>query len=231
MQKILLREMLNDFVSLFYPNVCLGCSGILLSSEQLLCTKCLSDLPYVDHADSEEYLKKVRFGGRLPLTHATALLTYSKKSKAQRILQSLKYKHHPELGYRLGRLIAERQLKWWHDTIDLAIPVPLHEKRRSERGYNQSMMVAQGIAEVLGVPCAELLKRVKETGTQTKKNRFLRWFNVSNAFYIDETNVVRGKRVLLVDDVITTGATIEACGQQLISAGCAELSLVCIAQA
>lgn len=149
------------------------------------------------------------------------------------MLHQLKYHHHPEIGVKLGKVfgreLAERGLK---QAFDIITPVPLHPTRLRKRGYNQSAKFAEGLSHALAVPWSESISvRKGRTKTQTRKSKIDRWENVKNAFSIAEGKLVEGKKVLLVDDVITTGATLEACGMHLINSGCSHLSIACIAEA
>jgi ComF family protein len=169
----------------------------------------------------------------MPVRRVLALYKFSKMSKVQHLLHALKYRNHPEIGIALGKIYGETLLSVdLQNEIDLIIPVPLHSKRKRSRGYNQSDQFGKGLAEQLGVECSdEIMKRVIRTETQTRRTKLQRWMNVKEGFEIVHVDRVANKRILLVDDVITTGATIEACGLELINAGCKELSLGCIAAA
>ncbi|MBS1682309.1 MAG: ComF family protein [Bacteroidetes bacterium] len=224
---------LSDFISLFFPQTCMGCSLGLAKGEEILCTKCILELPLTHFSSFEENPVKERFIGRLPIKQAWALLRYRKSGVVQQLLHQLKYKNYPEIGLRLGKLAGEDYLNNnGHAAFDFIVPVPLHAARLRNRGYNQSTKFAKGIASALKIPVDEkLLFRRSNTNTQTTKTREERWENVQHAFEVTGQNKVEGKRILLVDDVVTTGATLEACGEKLIKAGCKELSIACIAEA
>jgi ComF family protein len=172
-----------------------------------------------------------KFKGRLPVKHVMTLFKFVKESRVQQLLHALKYKHQPEIGEVLGRVygqdLAEANFK---NTFDLILPVPLHISRRRIRGYNQSEEFGKGLSQVLEVPCHDTyLIRAAKTETQTHKSKLNRWENVRSIFQVIEPEPILEKRILLVDDVVTTGATLEACGNALIQAGCKELSIACIA--
>jgi ComF family protein len=169
----------------------------------------------------------------MPIKSVLALYKFSKRSRVQHLLHSLKYKNHPEIGVALGRVYGnDLCLSGFKNEFDLIIPVPLHAHRKRSRGYNQSEEFGKGLSELLNVECSDkIVKRVIKTETQTRKTKLQRWKNVSEGFEIVKPEKVLNKRILLVDDVITTGATIEACGLQLYQAGCKELSIGCIAAA
>jgi ComF family protein len=222
-----------DFISLFYPNYCLGCSSALYKGEEILCTRCIRDLPKTgDHLDSENPIQ-LRMMGRLPVQYVMAFLKFRKTGIVQHLLHQLKYGNHPEVGVRLGKIYGKELLDTgFEKKFDLIIPVPLHESRKRKRGYNQSACFAEGLSSSLSVPWDESISTRKvSTSTQTKKSRVERWDNVKDVFNIRETEKIKGARILLVDDVITTGATLEACGKHLIDAGCSELSMACLAEA
>lgn len=224
-------ELFSDFISLFYPNYCYGCKGSLVKGEDTLCTKCIFELPKTNyHLNSTNPLKE-RLEGRLHLDHALAFLKFRKEGIVQHLLHELKYNNHPEVGVKLGKQFGH-ELKQNHvDDFDLIVPVPLHESRKRKRGYNQSSKFAEGLSESLGVSWDESIShRTTSTSTQTKKSKSERWQNVKDVFAVSNSDAIRNKHVLLVDDVITTGATIEACGFHLLNQGC-RLSIACIAEA
>jgi ComF family protein len=171
--------------------------------------------------------------GRLPLRHAFAFLKFRKGGLVQNLLHELKYNNKPEIGVRIGMLYGQELLDSGFDkTFDLIVPVPLHAARMRKRGYNQSAKFAEGLSATLNVKWEESISlRLNATTTQTRKGRADRWQNVSEAFSTTNNVALSGKRILLVDDVITTGATLEACGQHLISHHCESLSVACIAEA
>lgn len=225
-------RIIEDFISLFFPRYCLACSVALVKGEETLCTRCIFNLPKTNY-DIEDNLVKDRLLGRLPLRYAVAFLKFKKRGHVQRLLHELKYNHHPEIGVKLGKVLGkELKERGLESAFDLIIPVPLHDTRKRKRGYNQSAKFAEGLSYALGVPWDESISiRQKKTATQTNRSRGQRWENVKDVFSISPTSTLKGSRVLLVDDVITTGATLEACGMHLIGSGCRELSIGCIADA
>jgi ComF family protein len=227
-----LKPILSDFFALFFPNYCFGCSDGLVHGEEILCTQCIAELPRLDYFQLTDNPITDRFVGRLSIKHGWALLKFQKSGIVQNLLHELKYNNHPEVGVKLGKILANSLLQ--HSVgsdIDLIIPVPLHKNRLRVRGYNQSAMIAIGVSEVLGIPFDDTaMIRLSATKTQTKKSKVDRWENVSQVFQVAKSDVVSGKRIVLVDDVITTGATIEACAQKLLSAGAAEISVACLAE-
>ncbi len=228
-----LTEIFNDFASLFFPNYCLACNDTLVKGEEIVCTSCIAEMPQTNyHVDFENSLQ-ARLSLRIPITYAMAFFKFAKSSRVQHLLHALKYKNHPEIGLMLGKVYGTKiRDTGFYSEFDLILPVPLHESRKRKRGYNQSAKFAEGLSEMLNIPFSDsLLTRARNTQTQTRKTRFSRWQNVSDVFLVDDVDAIKGKRILLVDDVITTGATIEACGQTLLNNGCCSLSIACLAEA
>ena len=231
--KSFLSELSEDFISLIYPHFCEGCLGPLVKGEDILCTNCLSDLPRTNmHLDVNNPLA-LKFRGRIPMLGAAAFLRFRKRGKVQRMLHSLKYKNRPEVGFKLGFVYGSDLVDTgFIDPFDLILAVPLHPSRLRSRGYNQSDEWARGLSATAGIPfVAGALRRVRNTRTQTTRTKLSRWENVSEVFTVTDPQVVVGKNVLLVDDVVTTGATLESCGRTLLEAGCTGLGVVCIAMA
>ncbi|MFO7256061.1 MAG: phosphoribosyltransferase family protein [Bacteroidota bacterium] len=231
--KRFLAELADDFVSLIYPHYCDGCQSALVKGEDILCTQCLSDLPRTDmHLDANNTLM-TRMGGRIPIVAAAAFLRFRKKGKVQRLLHALKYRNRPEIGFRLGYVYGcDLASSGFSNNFDVIVPVPLHAARLRTRGYNQAEEWGRGLAESTGIPLdSGIIRRLRNTKTQTNRNRIDRWENVSEVFAVVDAQRVQGKSVLLVDDVVTTGATLEACGQVLLNAGCSRLGIACIAVA
>lgn len=232
-KSITLKEATLDFISLFFPHYCFGCNRALVKGEDTLCTFCLMDLPKTNYHLQEENPIKNRLLGRLPLKHVWAYLKFRKAGIVQHLLHQLKYNNHPEVGIKLGKAYGHELVKaGYKNEFDLIIPVPLHTSRRQKRGYNQSAKFAEGLSALFDTPWDDSISvRKVSTDTQTKKTKLARWQNVSDVFDLPDNGKIEGKRILLVDDVITTGATIEACGQHLIAKGCQELSIACLAEA
>ncbi len=225
--------MWRDFFNLFFPNYCLTCQKPLVKGETLICTDCLYELPQTTHHQEPDNVVVQRLAGRLPVGHAMALYKFRKSDKVQHLLHHLKYRHKPVIGKVLGRrygtLLKESHLS---NTFDLVVPVPLHSSKLRKRGYNQSDFFAQGLAEVLHIPWSKQhLKRTKKTVTQTRKSKLDRLKSVEDAFYVTNVETLHNQHILLVDDIITTGATLEACGLVLLASGIKELSVATIAVA
>jgi len=227
-----ITQVLQDFVSLFFPNYCFACEDSLVKGEEIICTRCLLEMPKTDfhtHLENEFYVKLY---GRVRITRVLALFKFSKNSRVQRLLHTLKYENRPEIGVRLGNYYGSILEDRYRDEFDLVIPVPLHKNRQRQRGYNQSAEFGRGLAETLGIAFDDgILERITRTETQTKKTKLLRWKNVKQVFVVKNPDPLLGKRVLLVDDVITTGATLEACAEKILEHRVAALSIACIAAA
>jgi ComF family protein len=224
---------LRDFISLFFPRCCLACSESLVRGEEILCTNCLLELPRTNYHLQKGNPIEEKLFGRIPVKHAWAFLKFKKRGTVQHLLHQLKYNNHPEVGIALGKVFGKALADSGFDqSFELIVPVPLHWSRLRKRGYNQSSKFAEGLSSSLKIPWDESITiRRERTATQTKKSRMQRWENVKDVFTISQNDKILGKRILLVDDVITTGATLEACGQHLIAAGCAQLSVAVIAEA
>jgi ComF family protein len=232
MAKSLTVDFLTDFLSLFFPNTCAGCMGPLAKGENMICTTCILEMPQTNqHLDTANSLYQ-RLSYRMQIEQAMALFKFSKSSRVQQILHSLKYKNQPEIGVVLGKVFGEKIRMAGTLHVDAILPVPLHPARKRVRGYNQSDVFAEGLSEKLEVPALDnVLERKVKTETQTRKTKLRRWQNVSEVFHVKKPELIAGKKILLVDDVITTGATLEACAQTLLDTGCASVSIACLAEA
>ncbi len=227
----LLSRLLQDFVGLLYPNHCCGCLRLLYAGESLICTDCLFKIPYTDyHLNAENRVAK-QFWGRIPFTAAMALLHFKKGSRVQNLLHQLKYRNQQQLGHWLGERIGEKLLTSnLYDGIAVIVPVPMHGRKQRKRGYNQSMCIADGISAILKVPVnSTALLKIKETSTQTNKGRLQRHENMKAVFKVVKPMELVGKHVLLIDDVITTGATAEACATEILACQGTKLSIAAVA--
>lgn len=209
--------MLSDFISLFYPRICEGCGQPLLKHEETICSACELSLPRTDF--SKELINPVMkiFLGRVDLQAATALYFFHKGNRLQGLMHKLKYNGIKEIGVRFGNYLGkELKSSPLFDDVDVIIPIPLHPKKQKKRGYNQAEMIAQGLAKTLEKEAiTDKLYRTANTTSQTNKNRDERWKNVESVFQIKDPKNIEGKHILLIDDVVTTGATIEASTQTL----------------
>lgn len=205
-------NLFDDFISLFFPRTCYACGNNLFQNEKIICTSCLLHLPKTNfHKIKENPVSKV-FWGRVNLTSATAMYFYRKGAKVQHLIHQLKYKGHKEIGVFLGQIYGSQLMDTEiYKNIDLIIPIPLHQSKLKKRGFNQAECFAKGLAESMQkkMDTKSLIRQV-ETSTQTKKTRYKRWENVSDIFRLEIPKNINDKNILVVDDVITTGATMEA---------------------
>ncbi len=223
-------EGLEHCFSLFYPKLCLVCESKKPARGELLCFTCQHKLPKTDfHLDRDNALME-RFWGRLPLQAAAALFYFIKGGRAQQLIHQLKYNNKPTVGIQLGQTYGKQlKISPLFQEIDCIIPVPLHPRKQHQRGYNQSEAFAQGLSSSMKKPYyAQALQRRSFTQTQTRKGRLERMNNVMEAFSVKNGKTLQGKHVLLVDDVVTTGATLEACGMQLLTVKDLTLSVATI---
>lgn len=228
---IAIQRLTADFIGLLFPTLCNSCGTNLTHAEKEICIKCLFDLPYTDYHIYAENRVAKQFWGRLPVHAAMAMLYFKKGTRVQHLIHNLKYNGKTDLGVKLGELLANklRNSPSFKD-IDLIIPVPLHPKKLRIRGYNQSEHIAIGLGKELNLPIdSKSLIRKKATATQTKKARYFRFENMQTVFDVISRERIENKHVLLIDDVITTGATLEACGNALLANGIKKLSIASIA--
>ncbi|MDX2195308.1 MAG: ComF family protein [Cytophagales bacterium] len=228
----LLKIYIDDFLSLIYPKYCAVCDAEL-NHEPEICTLCRAKLPFTQYHEAPNNPLYLRLQGRLQLQFAIAFLKYSKKGKTQKMLQKIKYGGNQELicemGKWYGQILAQNDFA---KSIDVLLPVPLHKKRLAKRGYNQSMVFCEGLAQMLHCNIADnAIIRKKNTQTQTRKTNEQRWDNVSDIFELKYPELLNNKKVTLVDDVITTGATLEALGIEVLKAKPASLAVLGLAVA
>jgi ComF family protein len=227
------KEAADDLFGLFFPNLCLGCGQPLIRGEEVICSLCHFHLPKTHfHNDPENPLNRV-FWGRVNLEAVAAYLYFQKGNTVQQLLHQLKYKGRQEVGLHIGKLygLELSQADIFRDA-DLIIPVPLHPNKLRKRGYNQSQMFAEGLASMMKAEAeTRCLYRKVNSKTQTRKTRYSRWENVENIFAVNSPEKLRDRHILLVDDVITTGATLEACTNALLEVPGVKVSVATIAYA
>lgn len=219
--------MIKYLLQLLYPNICICCHNHLVDTETYVCTACLLQLPLTNfHKLPDNNLQKV-FWGRLKIETAISLLYYKKGGKTAKLLHALKYHNNPEIALFLGRFYATFLKDYiLQNNITSVVAIPLHKNKLRMRGYNQSEMLSCGLAEILGIEnLSAHLIRNKFTETQTKKSRLDRSENVNNVFEVTDESIFENKHVLLIDDVITTGATIESCANEILAIKNCKLSI------
>jgi ComF family protein len=223
----IIRQMSESLLHLAFPQVCEGCGTDLVDKNHFLCLYCYNSLPQTNfHLHADNPMEKI-FWGRLPLRSATSQFYFTKRSLVQHLLHQLKYRHNKELGQYLGRLMGYALAAAGRfSSVDILVPLPLFRSREKKRGYNQSMVLCEGVSEILRRPIQNnLLERTSFTETQTRKGRVDRWQNMEGRFALLQPEQAEGKHVLLVDDVVTTGATLESCGRALLQVKELELSI------
>jgi ComF family protein len=223
----------TDFVSLLFPELCAACRESLMANERLICTNCLYNLPFTNFHLQPDNIVAKQFWGKIELEGAYALYYFTKGGKIQNLMHQFKYKGVHEIGNLLGNIAGEQLLKnEIFNTVDYIIPVPLHKKRLQQRGYNQSTCFATGLAQKLNADVEDNnLARAIATETQTHKSRFARFENMQEVFTVRNPEKLVNKHILLVDDIVTTGSTLEACGLQLLTIPGLKLSIATIAYA
>ncbi len=222
-----IKQYASDAIHLFYPHVCVGCGSDVIETTQTLCAQCFAALPQTDYFLYANNPVERLFAGRIIVQSAGSAFYFTKKSLLQNLLHEIKYKGNKEAGLFVGKQIgiAIQQSNRFED-IDMIVPLPLNSKRLQQRGYNQATLLAKGIASVIEKPVNEnIVFRRMNTETQTGKNRADRWQNMQAVFGVKQKEAIEGKHVLLVDDIVTTGATLEACGEAILSIPNTQLSI------
>lgn len=227
-------QLASDFIGLVYPRLCVVCNGHLLKSEQGFCFTCEQELPrtYDERNPAENPAARV-FWGRFPLEAAASCFVFTGEGKVQELVHNLKYNGRKDAGVAAGLYYGNllRDISPFL-TADLLLPVPLHEDKLHTRGYNQAACFAQGLSEAMQIPFSEkILLRLKATSSQTRKSREERWDNVGEVFAVSARKKLEGKHLIIVDDVVTTGATIEACVLPLLNIPGVKISVVSLAAA
>jgi ComF family protein len=226
-----LYDLWDDFISLLFPRLCYGCGTHLMRNENIICTACYVIIPRTGYHTVADNPVAQLFWGRCFLEKAAAFSFYNKGSRIRNLIHNLKYKGIREIGYELGKIYGlSLKSSGFTDDIDIIIPVPLHPEKKHARGFNQSEIISSGISEVTGVPVnTGSLFRLSISATQTKRSRYDRWVNVEGIFSVVDQEQIREKHVLLVDDVITTGSTIESCASELLKTEGVKVSAVALA--
>lgn len=227
------KNIFSNTLHLFYPHICTGCGSDLINKNSLLCFNCINDLPHTNFASYPGNPVEKVFTGRIPLKAAHSEFYFSKGQLVQHLIHLLKYKNNKEIGHYLGTMIGNSILRSGRFTnLDYLVPLPLYPDKEFKRGYNQAEVICNGIAEITQIPVlTKNVIRQRATETQTRKHRAERWQNVEGSFSILKPQLLTGKNILLVDDVITTGATLEACGQAILKIPGTSISLAALAHA
>jgi len=224
-------RILTDFIRLFYPNLCMVCHNDLAQGESVICISCLYNIPRTKYwFDPDNSVAKI-FWGRAFVQNACSFFFFAKGSRYRKLLHHLKYNGKKEIGFVLGKEFGnELKRVDSYKNIDFIVPVPLHPKRFKQRGYNQAEEIAKGLQESMGIPLStKNLIRSGYTETQTRKTRTQRVENVSKAFRLENSDDFKGKHILIVDDIVTTGATLEECASVVLEADDAKVSIVTLA--
>jgi ComF family protein len=226
-----LYDIWDDFISLLFPRLCHACGNHLLKNEYLICTQCFISIPRTNYHLTPDNPVEQLFWGRCRISRGAAFSFYNKGSRIRKLIHKLKYNGIKELGFELGRIYGlSLKNSGFISDLDVIIPVPLHPSKLRERGFNQSEYISKGIAEVTGLQLdIKTLIRIRASDTQTKRSRYERWMNVEGIFAVTDSESIRGKHILLVDDVITTGSTIDACTSELLRVDNVRVSIAALA--
>jgi ComF family protein len=228
-----LYDLWDDLLSLLFPRLCYACGNQLLRNEMLICTECHVLIPRTNYHLEEDNPVARLFWGRCKIEKAAAFSFYNRDSRIRHLIHNLKYKGIETIGFELGKIYGESLSKSdFLSGIDIIIPVPLHPAKKRIRGFNQSEIISDGISSATGIPVDRVsLSRITVTGTQTRRSRFERWVNVEGIFSVKNPTLLEGKHILLIDDVITTGSTLESCANELLKAEGVRVSVAALAVA
>ncbi|MEO6187235.1 MAG: ComF family protein [Ginsengibacter sp.] len=224
-------QIFSPLIHFFYPHNCLGCGSDIVATKDFLCLDCINDLPHTGFASESTNPVEKKFWGRIPLIAGMSEFYFSKNSIIQNLIHEMKYKRNKSVGVYLGNLMGKslQQSNRFSD-VDVIVPLPLFPEKEFRRGYNQAAILCQGIVEVFSKPVlSKNVVRVIHTETQTKKGRIERWENVEKSFGVRDDTGLGGNHILLVDDVITTGATMEACAAEILKVEGTRLSVAALA--
>lgn len=222
-----LKKCLHDLGNLFFPHLCVGCGAIVSKETEYLCIRCRINWPTTGFSDQDNNPVAKIFRERSAVRHAMAYCYFTKRSGVQDLLHLLKYRDEKEAAKYIGKMMADplKKSKLYED-INLIIPVPMHPKKEKIRGYNQAKLIADAISENWKQPeVGCVLSKTSQTESQTKKSRWERWWNMEDRFKLENPDIVTNRHILLLDDVITTGATLEACTHVLIKAKPASVNI------
>lgn len=226
-----IKKIISSTLHLFYPHLCNGCNSDMLNKDSLLCIECINNLPHTNYAKFEKNPIEKIFWGRLPIKAAFAEFYFDKESLLQHLIHQLKYKSNTQIGIFLGEMMGNSiNNSTLYKNIDALIPLPLFADKERKRGFNQAKVICDGISNTTNIPVLNnSIIRQRFTETQTRKHRTERWQNVAESFALNNAQALAGKHILLVDDVITTGATLEACGNIILQIPNTTLSIATLA--
>jgi len=224
-------SIVSPLLHFIYPHICIGCGSDVLDADNFLCLDCINNLPHTGFAMHANNPVEKIYRGRMAITAGMSEIYFAKNSIIQNLIHEFKYKGNKKIGAYLGRMMGNSlQNSNRFMDIDYLVPIPLFTEKEFKRGFNQASILCQGISEVLGIPIvSKNVMRNIHTETQTKKGRAERWKNVEKKFSVTDPGVFANKHILLVDDVITTGATLEACGSEILKIEGTRLSVATLA--
>ncbi|MBN2610530.1 MAG: ComF family protein [Bacteroidales bacterium] len=221
-----------DFIGLIFPQLCPSCGKNLFLHEKVICSECLYHLPRLKIDDYTDNPVARLFWGRVEIMYSTAMFYYIKGSKYQNIIHNLKYQGQQHIGTGMGRMFGHELAATPLQAVDIVVPVPLHPRKLRKRGFNQSELIARGIAEGMGKNTGTgILERVTDTDSQTRRSRYQRWENVESIFKVKKPAPIANKHVLLIDDVVTTGSTLESCATEILKIEGTKVSVAALAVA
>ncbi len=221
----------NELLHLFFPHVCEGCGSDIIDKDHQICLRCIANLPVSNFLSQPGNAVEKKFYGRMPVRNAGAAYYFTKDSVLEKLIYALKYRSNKDIGFYLGKLVGRYLMETQnYDSVDVLVPLPLNPRREKKRGYNQATVLCEGIASIWQKPVYDkaVIRKV-HTETQTKKDRISRWQNMDGVFMVNDTAAMSNKHILLVDDIITTGATLEACGSEIVKVPGASLSIATLA--
>lgn len=221
----------NSFLELFYPSLCVCCSKRLIDQETFICSTCLYNLPKTDHLNQSPNRLEKSFWGRFPFENMASFCYFSKEGIVQKIIHEIKYKKNQQLGFYMGELCGiDLNESTFLYSIDAIVPVPIHPKKLKKRGFNQALVIAKGISKETKIPIIEnnLIRTIDNT-SQTAKTRIERRKNIEHSFAVKDSLLFKGKHILIVDDVLTTGSTLEVCAKRILLCAESKISIYTIA--
>ncbi|MCW3115430.1 MAG: ComF family protein [Segetibacter sp.] len=220
----------TDFIHLFFPHVCAGCGTDVLNINHQLCLRCIADLPFTNFFDQPGNPVEKKFYGRMDVEHAGSGYFFTKDSLIESLIYELKYKGNKSIGFYMGEMLGHLLINERFNDVDIIVPLPLNAMRLKKRGYNQANILSEGIGLVWSRPIitTAVIRKVN-TETQTHRGRITRWENMDGVFEVANASELEDKHVLLVDDVVTTGASLEACGAEILKIPGTKLSIATLA--